>query len=127
MSRFSETLLEHARHPRNCRRDNEADLVGMANLDGGPPQVEFCLRVEAGRITRASFQAGGCGVTIGACSALSELVEGVTLEEAAMITRDRLSEALEGVPPDKHYCLDVALAAIQGAACTRSAAFPSGE
>ena len=57
MSRFSETLLEHARHPRNCRRDEQANLIGMANLVGGPPQVEFYLRVKAGRIAKASFQA----------------------------------------------------------------------
>lgn len=127
MSRFSETLLEHARHPRNCRRDDQANCVGIANLEGGPPQVEFYLRVEAGRIARSSFQAGGCGVTIGAASALAELAEGMMLAEVERIDRGRLCEALEGVPSDKHYCLDVALAAIKGAASNRSAAIPSGE
>ncbi len=119
MSRFSETLLEHARHPRNCRRDEQADLIGMANLEGGPPQVEFYLRLEGERIVKASFQAGGCGVTIGAASALAELVEGLSLVDASTITRDRLSDALEGVPTDKAYCLDVALAAFKNAAAVR--------
>jgi NifU-like protein involved in Fe-S cluster formation len=115
MSRFSETLLEHARHPRNCRRDDDADLVGKANLEGGPPQVEFFLRVNDGRIEKASFQAAGCGVTVGACSALVELVEGMMLAEARQVSREQLAKVLEGVPPDKAYCLDVVLAAIRRA------------
>lgn len=116
MSRFSETLLEHARHPHHCRRDDEADLVGTANLAGNPPQVEFYLRLEGDRIVKASFQAGGCGVTIAACSALAGLAEGMTLSEATSLGREQLSEALEGVPQDKWYCLDVALAALRNAA-----------
>lgn len=115
MSRFSETLLEHARHPRNCRRDDEADLIGRANLEGGPPQVEFYLRVADGQIAKASFQAAGCGVTIGACSALVELIEGTPLADIHLVTRQQLSDALEGVPPDKGYCLEVALAALKRA------------
>ncbi|BBO34429.1 iron-sulfur cluster assembly scaffold protein [Lacipirellula parvula] len=119
MSRFSETLLEHARHPRHFGRDDEAELFGQAGLENGPPRVEIYLRVANDVITRVTFYAAGCGVTIGACSALSELIEGCTLREAASVDTLQLTNALDGVPSDKGYCLNVCIAALRNALARR--------
>jgi nitrogen fixation NifU-like protein len=115
MGRFSDTLLDHARHPRNFGRDDSASVVGRGDLDGRPPRVEIFLRLERNAISRASFVAGGCGVTVGACSALTEMILGLVPAEAKKISTSQLDAALDGTPVDKRYCLDVAIAALRNA------------
>jgi nitrogen fixation NifU-like protein len=112
---YSETLLEHARHPCNLGVDNEATNIGKADLDGRPPSVEFYLRILEDRIESAKFQAAGCGVTIACGSALTELVIGVCIENARELDREDLIAALNGVPIHKLYCVDISLAAFSNA------------
>lgn len=115
MARFSEALMEHARYPKNLGRDELADRIGRADFGGSPPQIEFYLRLDQGKITKASFEAAGCGVTIGACSALVEMIVGIDATQAVKIDAVNLSKKLEGVPGDKEFCLNVAIAALRDA------------
>jgi NifU-like protein len=112
MPRFSETLLDYARFPRNLERDDNAHAVGWADWDGQPPRVEVFLRIEGGQVRRATFQAAGCGVTIAAASAMTELLEGRSINACRSLTADDVAAALEGVPGDKRFCVDVAIAAL---------------
>lgn len=115
MNRFSETLLEHARRPRKLGRDEEAEFVGRATLDGGAPYVTVYVHVDNGRIVKSSFEAGSCGVTIAACSALTELLAGMEASAAVQVTASDLADVLNGTPDDKRYCLDVALESLRNA------------
>lgn len=115
MRRFSEELLERARRPRNMGRDESADLIGIATTEDGPPSVRLFLRLDGRRIVRSTFEASGCGVTLAACSALTELILSKSVEEARVIDESRLDAFLDGVPPDKHYCLRIAVAAMRNA------------
>ena len=112
---YSETLLEHARHPHNLGVDENATNLGKANLGGSPPAIEFFLRIREGRIESARFQAVGCGVAIACGSALTDLVQGITVEEAKAVDKPTLVETLNGIPVHKLYCLEVALAALRDA------------
>jgi NifU-like protein involved in Fe-S cluster formation len=123
MSRFSETLLEHARYPLNFGRDEAATVVGRADLDGRPPYVEFYVRIDNGNIEGVSFWAAGCGVTVGACSALTEIVKGLSVAEASGVSCSDLASALGGVPADKEYCIAVAVSALRDALLWNSADF----
>ena len=51
MSRYSEVLLDQARHPLNRGRDPDADAIGSANFSGQPPTVEIYLRIDRGVVT----------------------------------------------------------------------------
>lgn len=115
MPRFSDTLLEHARYPHNLARGDHFGRVGRADLDGRPPYVEIFLEVQCGQIVRASFDARGCGVTVAACSALTEIVKLQSTTNAAEIDAKVLDRALDGVPSDKYYCLQVAVSALRAA------------
>jgi NifU-like protein involved in Fe-S cluster formation len=111
MSRYSETLLDHARYPRNFRVDEAADVVGTADFDGRVPAVTIYLRIFNERITSVSFQAGGCAVIVAACSALSMLAEGKKVNTCIRISPEDIARALEGVPADKMFSAELAVAA----------------
>jgi NifU-like protein involved in Fe-S cluster formation len=93
-----------------------ADATGFGSLDGHPPYVKIHLRVDGLTVKGAQFEAEGCGVTIAAASALTVLINGRTLTECLQLNSEDLTIALDGVPADKKYCLDVAVAAMHMAA-----------
>lgn len=115
MPRFSETLLDHARYPQNVGRNLDADYIGRADLCGQPPQIEIYLRCSDGIIVSASFYASGCGVTTAVGSMLTTLLIGRRIETCTEIGTSELTEALDGIPPDKMYCPAVALNAVRDA------------
>ncbi len=122
MSRFSETLLEHCQSPRHRGPLADATVTGSGSLQGTPPFVAVALRVARGRIMRANFEASGCGVTIACGSVLTELVEGLLVDECRQIDADRIAAALDGLPPDKRYCAWVAAEALRDALAQLTAA-----
>lgn len=115
MSRYSDILLDQARHPLNFGRDPDADAWGSADFNGQPPTVEIYLSVDRGVVTRALFHAAGCGVAIAAGSALTTLLKGRTKSECLELGPEEVSEALEGIPGDKMYCAQTAIWALQRA------------
>ena len=115
MPRFSPTLLEHARYPSNQQVMKDANLVGKASLNGSPPFITIFLAVSDNTITKATFEAHGCGVTTAVCSVTTELIVGKTIEDCRLLTVDDVCEELEGVPPDKLHCVHVGLKALHNA------------
>ncbi len=73
------------------------------------------LGVENGRISVAKYHTVGCGPTIACGSMLSEMVVGRSIEECRELTAEKLTEALDGVPPDKLHCPALAVAALRDA------------
>jgi nitrogen fixation NifU-like protein len=118
MTRYSELLLDHARHPRNLGRNPDADAIGSADFNGQPPTVELYLRIERGVVTSALFHAEGCGVTIAAGSALTELLKGRNVMECLELGPEDVSDELQGIPGDKMYCAHTAIWALQKALLT---------
>jgi nitrogen fixation NifU-like protein len=115
MSAFSTTLMEHFQEPANRGSMDSADVIGTGSLDGYPPFVTLYLRIDAGRVADATFQAEGCGVTVACSSMLTELVRRRNLAECHRITAHELAQALDGVPPGKEYCAEVAIRALEDA------------
>jgi len=66
--------------------------------------MEVCLRIESNVIKEAKFQAIGCAGAFSSASALMEMVNGKTLEEAEKITEENIIGFLEGIPKQKIHC-----------------------
>lgn len=115
MESFSDTLMDHYVSPRHRGSLEAPSALGRTSLNGQPPYVVLYLRLQDQFVEMASFQAEGCGVTIAACSAMTELVIGQTIEECRKLSIDTIDRYLDGVPAHKHYCLSIALAALQSA------------
>lgn len=121
MSRFSETLLEHARHPHNFGRAPSAAVFGQADLNGQPPRVEIYLQITEGLIKNASYYAEGCGVTIAIGSVMTDLLREKSIQYAWELNAESLDKELDGIPPDKLFCVDVAIRGLRSALSTTMA------
>ncbi|MCH7725477.1 MAG: iron-sulfur cluster assembly scaffold protein [Planctomycetes bacterium] len=119
MPRFSQTLLDHARSPRNAGKLDRADAVGEASLHGRAPYTTVYLTFDGDVIAQASFEAFGCGVTIASCSALTEIIVGKTEEECLGIESETVMKALNGIPADKAFCAELAVEALRMAIANR--------
>jgi NifU-like protein involved in Fe-S cluster formation len=112
---YSDTFKEHLSNPRNAGTLEGADAeVEQSNPVCGD-RLRLALRVRAGRVEAARFLAYGCPPTIACGSALAELLEGVTLEEAARLARADIVEAAGGLPSRKQHAAALAFETLQEA------------
>jgi nitrogen fixation NifU-like protein len=73
------------------------------------------LKIEDNVIVDAKFKTFGCGAAVATSSMATELVVGKTVQEALKITNQAVAEALDGLPPVKMHCSNLAEEAIRAA------------
>jgi NifU-like protein involved in Fe-S cluster formation len=112
---LSPTILDHASSPENRRTMKDPTAIGRANLGGRPPEVTIFLKVEAGIIAEASFEAHGCGYTIACCSVLTELITDKTIEYCRSLKSSDVCAELGELPRERQFCATLALEALQAA------------
>jgi len=122
--RYSDTLIEHFRHPRNARMMRDPDGVGESEYAECMDLARVFLRVREGRVEDVRFQTYGCGPTIAASSAATELIRGAALADVLQLVDAQVDAAVGGLPPDRVHAAQVVTAAIRAAA--RDAAARSG-
>lgn len=112
---YSDTFKEHLAHPRNAGTLPDADAeVEQSNPVCGD-RLRLALRVREGRVEAARFLAYGCPPTLVCGSALAGMLEGMTLEEAARVTRAEIVEAAGGLPARKQHAAALALETLHAA------------
>jgi len=115
MGMYSEKVMDHFRNPRNVGEIPDADGVGeIGNVSCGDIMKIF-IKVEKDIIKDVKFQTFGCGSAIATSSMVTEMVKGKTLEEAERITNKAVAEALDGLPPEKMHCSNLAADALHEA------------
>jgi len=115
-TQYSEKTLEHFRNPRNVGT-LEGDDVAVGRV-GNPvcgDLMEMYIRVKDDRIQDITFQTFGCGSAVATSSMTTELVKGMTLDEALEVTRRDVADALDGLPPIKMHCSNLAADALHDA------------
>ncbi|HKI49944.1 MAG TPA: iron-sulfur cluster assembly scaffold protein [Desulfobacteria bacterium] len=113
---YSEKTLDHFRNPRNAGI-LEGDNVAMGRV-GNPvcgDLMEIYIAVEDDHIKDIKFQTFGCGSAVATSSMVTELVKGMSLDDALKVTRDDVADALEGLPPIKMHCSNLAADALHAA------------
>ena len=101
---YNATVLEHYNNPRNVGEIEDADGVGIYMSDYCGDITKFWIKVDGGRITDAKYRTQGCAASIACGSVLTELVKGMTVEEALGITKDDIVSTLNGLPEYKIHC-----------------------
>lgn len=113
---YSEKTLDHFRNPRNVGT-LEGDDVAIGRV-GNPvcgDLMEIYIRVKDDRIEEITFQTFGCGSAVATSSMITELVRGMTLDDALNVTRSDVADALDGLPPIKMHCSNLAADALHDA------------
>ena len=112
---YSDVFKDHLAHPRNGGELADADAIAELTNPACGDRLRLSLRIREGCIHAARFLAYGCPPTLACGSALTELVEGLTTEEAARITRQQLIGALDGLPARKSHAAALAIETLQAA------------
>ncbi|RDE11732.1 MAG: iron-sulfur cluster assembly scaffold protein [Candidatus Thorarchaeota archaeon] len=115
-TQYSKKVLDHFRNPRNVGT-LEGDDVAVGKV-GNPicgDLMEVFIKVKDDRIVDAKFMTFGCGSAIATSSMTTELVKGMTLEQAMEVTREDVASELEGLPPIKMHCSNLAADALHEA------------
>jgi len=100
--------MDHFKNPRNMGEMQEADSVGEVGNPTCGDLMYIYIKVKDDKIDDISFQTFGCGAAIATSSMVTEMAKGKTLDEALAITRKDVADALDGLPPVKMHCSNLA-------------------
>lgn len=115
-TKYSEKVLDHFRNPRNVGtlEGNDVAYGKVGNPTCGDI-MEMFIRIDDDTITEAKFRTFGCGSAIATTSMTTEMVVGMTLDEAMKVTRQDVADELDGLPPIKMHCSNLAADALHEA------------
>ena len=125
MSEYSEIVLDHAENPRNQGPLPDANARGYQMNPVCGDTLALSLRIDEGRISKAGFQTEGCTASIATSSIITEMVRGLTLEEARALTYDDVSEAVGGLPVSKLHSAALVIDALRRALDSYEATAPA--
>ncbi len=112
---YSEKVMDHFSNPRNVGEVEGADGTGTVGNPACGDIMKLTIKVENDRITDVKFKTFGCGAAIATSSMVTELVKGKDLNDAEKISNNTVAEALDGLPPVKMHCSNLAADALHAA------------
>jgi nitrogen fixation NifU-like protein len=123
---YSEKVVDHYENPRNVgsfAKDDPDVGTGMVGAPACGDVMKLQIKVENGIITDARFKTYGCGSAIASSSLVTELVKGMTLDDAVAIKNSQIAEEL-ALPPVKIHCSILAEDAIKAAVADYRSSHP---
>ncbi len=112
---YSAQLLDHFEHPRNVGEVANASAVARVENPACGDVMHLTLRVEAGCIAEARYRTRGCVAAIACGSALTEMITGLTVEQARGLTREAVVNAVGGLPVESQHASHLAMDALRKA------------
>ncbi|MCK4666405.1 Fe-S cluster assembly scaffold protein NifU [Candidatus Dependentiae bacterium] len=110
--KYSKKVIEHFTSPKNMGEIENADGVGEVGNPICGDIMKITIKVEDNIITDIKFLTFGCVAAIATSSVATTMVKGKTLDEAELLTRKAVADALNGLPPIKLHCSNLAADAL---------------
>jgi len=112
---YSKKVMEHFMNPRNVGTIENPDGYGKVGNPVCGDLMEIFIKVKDDVITDMKFQTFGCGSAIATSSMVTELAKGMHVDEAMKLTRNDVASELDGLPPKKMHCSNLAADALHEA------------
>jgi nitrogen fixation NifU-like protein len=112
---YTEKVMDHFSNPRNVGEIDDANGVGEVGNASCGDIMKIFLKVEENVIKDVKFKTFGCGAAIATSSMVTEMAIGKTIDEALVLTNQAVAEALDGLPPAKMHCSNLAADALHEA------------
>ena len=116
MEEYTDKVLDHFAHPRNTGVIEDASGEATVGNPTCGDLMTFYIDVDDNDVIRdVKFKTFCCGAAIATSSMITELAIGKTVDEAYNITRKDVADELEGLPPIKMHCSNLASDALRAA------------
>src|SRR5512145_3268276 len=112
---YTDKVMDHFSNPRNVGEIPDASGEGTVGNPTCGYLMTIYIKVKDDVIEDIKFKTFGCGAAIATSSMVTEMAMGKTVDEALKITRNDVADALEGLPPVKMHCSNLAADALQAA------------
>lgn len=105
---YTQKVVDHFMNPRNKGKLEDYDAVGKVGNPICGDVMYIYIKVDDNEIKNIGWETMGCAAAIATSSMITELAKGKTLEEAEKITKKDIADALDGLPPIKMHCSNLA-------------------
>ena len=113
---YTEKVMEHFMNPHNVGVIEEADGIGTYGSPVCGDMMQISIKVdENDKITDAKFKTFGCGSAIASSSMATDMIIGMSVEDALELSNKKIVDELGGLPPVKIHCSVLAEHAIKSA------------
>jgi nitrogen fixation NifU-like protein len=112
---YSANFKDHLANPRNVGELMDADVIAEEANPVCGDRLRLSLRVRDGRIEAARFLAYGCAPTLACGSVLAEMIEGMPVADAMLLTRQEIARPLAPLPARKQHAAALAIETLRAA------------
>ena len=112
---YNEKIMDAFSNPKNVGEIENADGCGTVGNEKCGDIMQITLKIENDIIVDAKFKTFGCAAAIATSSTATDMIKGMTIEEALKVTNKQVIEVLGGLPAQKIHCSVLAEEAIKKA------------
>ena len=112
---YTGKVMDHFENPRNVGELPDANGIGEVGNPSCGDITKIFLKIEDNIIKDIKFKTFGCAAAVASSSMLTEMAKGKTIEDALKITDQMVSDDLDGLPPQKLHCSNMAADAMHAA------------
>lgn len=112
---YNDKVMDHFFHPRNVGEIENPDGAGQVGNPVCGDVMRITIKVKDDKIDDIKFKTFGCGAAIATSSMVTELVRGLSLDEAMKVSNKAVADALGGLPAQKLHCSNLAADALHEA------------
>jgi nitrogen fixation protein NifU and related proteins len=112
---YSDKVMDHFRNPRNVGEIPDADGIGEVGNPTCGDIMKIYIKVTDDVIEDIKFKTFGCGAAIATSSMVTEMAKGKKVDDAVALSNKNVAEALDGLPPIKMHCSNLAADALHAA------------
>lgn len=113
--KINNIVRDNFKNPRNVGRIKDPDGFGEAKSSDFGDIIYFYLKIEDNKIKKITFETFGCYAAMASASVISELAEGLSLDNAMSISEIDTMKILGDLPPEKLKCVSLAIKSLKKA------------